>query len=85
MKDEKVTDNINQTLLPTNIGARSYFKRIQKYVSNEKGNLRRIKEEKKNTSLEVYRDPFSTKVIKNLIRTEKELQKKIKKIQENEK
>ena len=85
LKDEKVTDNINQTLLPTNIGARSYFKRIQKYVSNEKGNLKRIKEERKNTSMEVYRDPFSTKVIKNLIRTEKELQKKIKKIQENEK
>ena len=35
LKDEKVTDNINQSLLPTNIGARSYFKRIQKYVSNE--------------------------------------------------
>ena len=85
LKDEKVTDNINQSLLPTNIGARSYFKRVQKYVSNGKGNLKRIKEEKKNTSMEIYRDPFPTKVIKNLIRTEKELQKKIKKIQENEK
>ena len=85
LKDEKITSNINKTLLPPNIGARSYFKRIQKCVSNEKSNLRRIKEEKKNTSMEAYKDPFSTKVIKNLIRTEKELQKKIKKIQENEK
>ena len=85
LKDEKITSNINKTLLPSNIGARSYFKRIQKCVSNEKSNLRRIKEEKKNTSMETYKDPFSTKVIKNLIRTEKELQKKIKKIQENEK
>ena len=85
LKDEKVTDNINQSLLPTNIGVRSYFKRVQKYVNNGKSNLKRIKEEKKNTSMEIYRDPFTTKVIKNLIRTEKELQKKIKKIQENEK
>jgi hypothetical protein len=35
--------------------------------------------------MEIYRYPFPTKVIKNLIRTEKELQKKIKKIEENEK
>ena len=76
---------MNKTLLPSNIGARSYFKRVQKYVSNNKSNLGRIKEEKKNTSMENNKDAFSTKVIKNLIRTEKELQKKIKKIQENEK
>jgi len=76
---------VNKTLLPSNIGARSYFKRVQKYVSNNKSNLGRIKEEKKNTSMENNKDAFSTKVIKNLIRTEKELQKKIKKIQENEK
>ena len=76
---------MNKTLLPSNIGARSYFKRVQKYVSNNKSNLGRIKEEKKNTSMENNKDTFSTKVIKNLIRTEKELQKKIKKIQENEK
>ena len=76
---------MNKTLLPSNIGARSYFKRVQKYVSNNKSNLGRIKEEKKNTSMEKNKDAFSTKVIKNLIRTEKELQKKIKKIQENEK
>ena len=76
---------MNKTLLPSNIGARSYFKRVQKYVSNNKSNLGRIKEEKKNTSMENNKDAFSTKVIKNLIRTEKELQKKIKKIHENEK
>jgi len=85
LKDEKITNNVNKTLLPSNIGARSYFKRVQKYVSNNKSNLGRIKEEKKNTSMENNKDAFSTKVIKNLIRTEKELQKKIKKIQENEK
>ena len=85
LKGEKITNNVNKTLLPSNIGARSYFKRVQKYVSNNKSNLGRIKEEKKNTSMENNKDAFSTKVIKNLIRTEKELQKKIKKIQENEK
>ena len=74
-----------KTLLPQNMGARSYIKRVQQKIGINNINLDRRKEEKKNTSLEISKDPFATKVIKNLIQTERELQKKIKRIQENEK
>ena len=67
------------------MGARSYIKRVQQNVGINNINLEKRKEEKKNTSLEISKDPFATKVIKNLIQTERELQKKIKRIQENEK
>ena len=63
------------------MGERSYFKRIQNEVGSS---TNRKREEKKNSSNE-YRDPFATKVIKNLIKTEQELQKKILRIKENEK
>ena len=67
------------------MGTRSYIKRVQQNVGINNINLEKRKEEKKNTSLEISKDPFATKVIKNLIQTERELQKKIKRIQENEK
>ena len=65
------------------MGRRTYFKRIENEMNSYKSPIK--KEEKKNTSLETSKDPFATKVIKNLIKTEKELQKKIQRIQENEK
>ena len=67
------------------MGARSYIKRVQQNVGINNIILEKRKEEKKNTSLEISKDPFATKVIKNLIQTERELQRKIKRIQENEK
>lgn len=82
LKRENIRNNL-QTLLPTNLGGRAYFKRMHQEM--EYDNTKKKKEEKKNTSLEVAKDPFATKVIKNLIQTEKELQKKILKIKENEK
>ena len=65
------------------MGRRTYFKRIENEMNSYKSPIK--KEEKKNTTLETSKDPFATKVIKNLIKTEKELQKKIQRIQENEK
>ena len=65
------------------MGERVYFKRIEKEVNINK--LPKKKEDKKDTSLEISKDPFATKVIKNLIKTENELQKKILRIKENEK
>ena len=82
LKQEKIGNNL-QALLPTNMGERVYFKRIEKEVNINK--LPKKKEDKKDTSLEISKDPFATKVIKNLIKTENELQKKILRIKENEK
>ena len=67
------------------MGARSYIKRIHNNEGINNIRLNRRKEDKKNISLEITKDPFATKVIKNLIQTERELQKKIRRIQENEK
>ena len=67
------------------MGARSYIKRINNNEGINNIRLNRRKEDKKNISLEITKDPFATKVIKNLIQTERELQKKIRRIQENEK
>ena len=72
-----------QTLLPMNYGQREYFRKVENEVHIKK--ITKKKEEKKNISFEKYKDPFLSKVIKNLIQTEKELQKKILKITENEK
>ena len=84
LRRENIRNNL-QTLLPTNLGGRGYFKRMQQDLLANGGETKTRREEKKNTSLEVAKDPFATKVIKNLIQTEKELQKKILKIKENEK
>ena len=65
------------------MGGRIYLKRIENEMSSYKSPIK--KEEKKNATLEASKDPFATKVIKNLIKTEKELQKKIQRIEENEK
>ena len=65
------------------MGGRTYLKRIENEMSSYKSPIK--KEEKKNATLEASKDPFATKVIKNLIKTEKELQKKIQRIEENEK
>ena len=72
-----------QTLLPMNYGQREYFRKVENEVHIKK--ITKKKEEKKDISFEKYKDPFLSKVIKNLIQTEKELQKKILKITENEK
>ena len=72
-----------QTLLPMNYGQREYFRKVENAVHIKK--IKKKKEEKKDISFEKYKDPFLSKVIKNLIQTEKELQKKILKITENEK
>ena len=72
-----------QTLLPMNYGQREYFRKVENEVNIKK--ITKKKEEKKDISFEKYKDPFLSKVIKNLIQTEKELQKKILKITENEK
>ena len=72
-----------QTLLPMNYGQREYFRKVENEVHIKK--ITKKKEEKKDISFEKYKDPFLSKVIKNLIQSEKELQKKILKITENEK
>ena len=72
-----------QTLLPMNYGQREYFRKVENEVHIKK--ITKKKEEKKDISFEKYKEPFLSKVIKNLIQTEKELQKKILKITENEK
>ena len=82
LKNEKIGNNL-KTLLPNNMGGRTYLKRIENEMSSYKSPIK--KEEKKNATLEASKDPFATKVIKNLIKTEKELQKKIQRIEENEK
>ena len=66
-----------------NYGQREYFRKVENEVHIKK--ITKKKEEKKDISFEKYKDPFLSKVIKNLIQTEKELQKKILKITENEK
>ena len=77
LKNEKIGNNL-KTLLPNNMGGRTYLKRIENEMSSYKSPIK--KEEKKNATLEASKDPFATKVIKNLINTEKELQKKIQRI-----
>ena len=72
-----------RTLLPMNYGQREYFRKVENAVQIKK--IKKIKEENKEPSFDKYKDPFITKVIKNLIQTEKELQQKILRITENEK
>ena len=64
-----------RTLLPMNYGQREYFRKVENEVHIKK--ITKKKEEKKDISFEKYKDPFLSKVIKNLIQTEKELQKKM--------
>ena len=72
-----------RTLLPMNYGQREYFRKVENAVHIKK--IKKKKEENKEASFDKYKDPFITKVIKNLIQTEKELQQKILRITENEK
>ena len=66
LKKEKIGNNL-KTLIPNNMGRRTYFKRIENEMNSYKSPIK--KEEKKNTTLETSKDPFATKVIKNLIKT----------------
>ena len=84
LKKEKIKSEF-RSLLPTNIGGRIYFKRMQKESGNSENKSKIKKEEKKNVSFESIKEPFTYKVIKNLLKTEEELQRKLLKIQENEK